>query len=226
MTAGLAGVDERLAGIRHRIEAAGGDPAAITIVAVTKGFGPEAVAASLDAGLEEIGENYAQELIAKAEALVGRAEPGPHWHFLGAPQRNKIGRLAPLVSLWEGMDRAAVLARLAAAHPAAAVLIQVNVVGDPGKGGCEVGEVAGLVGRGRELGLDVRGLMTVGPAGDVEGSRKVFAALARMAADQELAELSMGMTDDFEAAVAEGSTMIRLGRALFGPRPGLGHVRR
>jgi pyridoxal phosphate enzyme (YggS family) len=218
-------VAERLASIRDRIGAAGGDPEAVTVVAVTKGFGPEAVEAGLDAGLHEIGENYAQELLAKAEAVTPRSF-GPHWHFLGAPQRNKIGRLAPIVSLWEGMDREAAIDRLAAVRPGAAVLLQVNVVADPAKAGCDVDDVGRLVDHGRSAGLDVRGLMTVGPAGDIDGSRKVFATLARMAADHELGEISMGMSDDFEAAVAEGSTMIRLGRALFGPRPVAGRARR
>jgi pyridoxal phosphate enzyme (YggS family) len=214
----------RLEQVRARIAAAGGDPARIRLVAVTKGFGPDVVRAARCAGLDDIGENYAQELLGKAAAL--HDDPPPNWHFLGAPQRNKIARLAPLVALWQGIDRAAVIDRLAAVRPGAALLVQVNVVGDPGKAGCSVDEAAPLVERARAAGLDARGLMCVGPAGDPDGTRRGFAALSSLAATVGVEEVSMGMSDDFEVAVAEGSTMLRLGRVLFGPRPGPPRVRR
>ncbi len=217
-----AALEAALRDVRARIAAAAGDPGRVRVVAVTKGFGADVVGSARRAGLDELGENYAQELLAKAAA----AGPGPRWHFLGAPQRNKIARLAPLVHLWQGIDRPEVVDRLAAVRPGAAVLVQVNVVGDPGKAGCAVGETAALAGRARDAGLDLRGLMCVGPAGDPDGSRRAFAALARLARSVEVDEVSMGMSDDFEAAVAEGSTMVRLGRILFGPRPGRTGVRR
>jgi uncharacterized pyridoxal phosphate-containing UPF0001 family protein len=237
----VAGLDDRIATIRARIASAGGSPEAVTVVAVTKGFGPEAVVASLDAGLADIGENYAQELFAKAEALSAEAPRAPlgdhdggppvaavapRWHFLGTPQRNKMARLAPLVTLWQGMDRRSAIDRLAAVDPGAALLVQVNVVGDPAKGGCAIQDVAGLVDHARRLGLDVRGLMCVGPGGDADGAKRGFARLARLGEDNKVDQLSMGMSDDFEVAVAEGATMIRLGRALFGPRPSGDRVRR
>jgi uncharacterized pyridoxal phosphate-containing UPF0001 family protein len=235
VTTTVAALDEQIAAIRSRIAAAGGSPGEVTVVAVTKGFGPEVVAASLDAGLTDIGENYAQELFIKA-AFFGSDRPpepghgtshgafppapdGPRWHFLGSPQRNKMARLAPLVTLWQGMDKRSAIDRLAAVDPVASILIQVNVVGDPAKGGCAVEEVGGLVDHGRQLGLAVEGLMCVGPADDLDGARRCFARLAQLAGDNNLDQLSMGMSDDFEAAVAEGATMVRLGRALFGPRP-------
>jgi uncharacterized pyridoxal phosphate-containing UPF0001 family protein len=137
------------------------------------------------------------------------------WHFLGSPQRNKIPRLAPLVALWQGIDRVAAIDRLADVRPGAAILVQVNVVGDPAKAGCAPDGAGTLVDHARDAGLDVRGLMCVGPAGDPDGTRTV-----------EVGEVSMGMSDDFEAAVAAGSTMVRLGRVLFGPRPGRADVRR
>jgi pyridoxal phosphate enzyme (YggS family) len=201
---------------------AGADPAAVTVVAVTKGFGPEAVRAALDAGLADVGENYAQELVGKAAEI-----PEPvRWHFLGAPQRNKIPALAPLVALWQGVDRDEVLDAIARRRPDAAVLVEVNVAGDEAKHGCRPEDAAGLVERGRDLGLDVRGLMTVAPAGDRHSAQRCFAELAGMAGSLGLKELSMGMSDDFDLAVAEGATMVRLGRALFGPRPGPARARR
>jgi pyridoxal phosphate enzyme (YggS family) len=234
--AAVAGLEDQIAAVRARIASAGGSPEAVTVVAVTKGFGPDAVVASLDAGLADIGENYAQELLAKASALSSETghdhEPGgspvvaPRWHFLGTPQRNKMARLAPLVALWQGIDRRSVIDRLAVVDPDAALLVQVNVVDDPAKGGCPIDEVAGLVDHARQLGLEVRGLMCVGPVGDVDGAKRAFARLAQLGDDNKVDELSMGMSDDFEAAVAEGATMVRLGRALFGPRPSGDRVRR
>lgn len=216
-----AGVTERLEAVRDRIAAAGRDPAGVTVVAVTKGFGAEAGHAALEAGLADLGENYAQELEAKAPSL-----PGARWHLIGPPQRNKIARVAPLVALWQAVDRGAVLERLAAVDPGAALLVQVNVTGEPQKAGCPPAEARGLVAEGRRLGLDVRGLMCVGPAGDRDVAARSFARLAALGRDLGLPELSMGMSDDFDLAVEAGSTMVRLGRILFGPRPGRGAVRR
>jgi uncharacterized pyridoxal phosphate-containing UPF0001 family protein len=104
--------------------------------------------------------------------------------------------------------------------------VQVNVLGDEGKHGCRPDEVAALVAAGRSAGLAVRGLMCVAPAADRDAARRCFARLADLAAAEELPELSMGMSDDFEDAVAAGSTMVRIGRGLFGPRPGAPTVRR
>ncbi len=225
----LTSLDERVAGIRERIAAAGQDPADVAIVAVTKGFGPEAVRAALGAGLADVGENYAQELVAKAEAVAGEtpAASGPvRWHFLGSPQRNKMARVAPFVTLWQGMDRIKAVDHLASLRPDAEILVQVNVVGDPARPGCAPAEVAGLVEHAVQIGIRVRGLMCVGPADDPEGARRSFATMARLGRDHDVDVLSMGMSDDFEVAVAEGSTMLRLGRALFGPRPVAGRARR
>lgn len=215
-------IEERLDRVRERIGAAAGGRGGIKVVAVTKGFAPPVVAAAVEAGLTDLGENYAQELVAKA---LG-APPSVRWHFLGALQRRRVPSLAPHVAMWESMDRAEAANVVAARQPGAAVLIQVNVVGDPGKLGCAPSDAPKLVEHCRGLGLDVRGLMTVGPAEDLEGARRCFAELAAMADDLDLAELSMGMSDDYEIAVAEGATSVRLGRALFGPRPGAGRPRR
>ncbi|HET6965369.1 MAG TPA: YggS family pyridoxal phosphate-dependent enzyme [Acidimicrobiales bacterium] len=215
MTAPAAIVADRLADVRRRVEASGGDPQRVRIVAVTKGFGPDAVEAAREAGLVDVGENYAQELLSKAPA----ARPGTRWHFLGPVQRNKVHRLAAVVSTWHGIDRPAAAEAVAAAAPGSEVMVQVNVIGDPGRPGCSPEEVEELVARIRELPLDLSGLMAVGPADIGERSRECFRWLAGRAAQLGLRELSMGMSDDFEMAVAEGATTLRLGRVLFGARP-------
>lgn len=205
-------VQARADALRRRLaSAAGGRP--VAIVAVTKGFGPEAVAAALAAGIGDVGESYAQEMVAKAgDPRVGAAR----WHFLGAIQRRKVRSLAPLVHLWESVDREAAGQEIARQSPGARVLVQVNVTGAPGRNGCTWGEAPLLVDRLRSIDLDVRGLMAV--AG-VEGPRSQFRRLAGLARDLGLGELSMGMSGDVEVAVEEGATMVRVGRALFGARP-------
>jgi PLP dependent protein len=203
-----------LAAVRLRIERAGGDPDRVRVIGVTKGFGPDAVTAAWAAGLRELGENYAPELVAKAHG----APAGTVWHFLGAVQRNKVAQLAPLVGLWESIARPEEGARVARFAPGAAVLVQVDTTGLPGRNGCAPDAVPGLVARLREQGLDVRGLMTVAAPGE-DAARSAFASVARLADGLGLEERSMGMTADLEAAVAAGSTMVRVGRALFGERP-------
>jgi PLP dependent protein len=215
-------VTSRLEGVRRRVAHAGGDPDNIRIVAVTKGFGPEAVDAAVTAGLRDVGENYAQELLVKAESGPAQAR----WHFLGHVQRNKVRRLAPVVRTWHSIDRIAAAQNVAEASPGAEMMVQVNVIGSPSKPGCSPGEVDDLVARCRRLSLDVSGLMAVGPAGDVEGTRKCFRWLADRARQLGLRELSMGMSDDYEIAIAEGATTLRLGRVIFGPRPGRATVQR
>jgi len=224
-------VVERLAVVRRRIEAAGGTPDAVRVVAVTKGFGPEAVHAAMAAGVTDLGESYADELLAKSAeadaAVEGVADAAPRrWHFLGRVQRNKVRRLAGVVSLWHGVDRVAAGREIAARAPGAAVLVQVNVSGEEQKSGCGFDEGPVLVDDLRHMGLDVRGLMAVGPTGPPELARPGYRRLARLAERLGLGERSMGMTDDLEVAVEEGSTIVRVGRALFGARSGANEVRR
>lgn len=215
-------VAEHAASVRHRIEAAGGDPASVRLVAVTKGFAPELAAVALAAGLADLGENYAQELVAKHEALV--ADPDPHraeptWHFLGRLQTNKVRQLAPLVGLWQSVDRASLVREIANRAPGAAILVQINLSGEEQKGGCSFASAPALVDDARAAGLDVRGLMGVGPAGVPDVARPGFRRLVALAADLGLPERSIGMSADLEVAVQEGATMIRIGRDLFGARP-------
>ncbi len=211
IAARVAEVTERIATAAVR---SGRDPGAVRLVAATKTQPVDAVAELLAAGVGELGENRAQELVAKAPALTSFE---PTWHFIGRLQRNKINQLAPWVGWWQSVDRPALADALAARVPRARVLVEVNVGGEAQKGGCPVGETPALVERGREQGLDVVGLMTVAPAsGD---PRRVFAELTALAGRLGLTELSMGMTGDFEAAIEEGATIVRIGTALFGPRP-------
>ena len=215
MTAEVEVLVARVADVRRRVAASGGDPERIRIVAVTKGFGSDAVAAAQAAGLADVGENYAQEMLAK----VPEAPDGIRWHFLGPVQRNKVARLARSVSTWHGVDRPAAADAVAAAAPGAEVMVQVNVLGDPKRPGCPPEDVDDLVAHVRTLPVDLSGLMAVGPAAVGDASRGCFRWLAERAAALGLRELSMGMSEDFEMAVAEGATTLRLGRVLFGARP-------
>ncbi len=219
----------RVAALRHRIEEAGRDPAGVRIVAVTKGFTSSAVDAARASGLYDIGENYADELLTKVGAGglvgdgagvgVGSGEPETRWHYLGAVQRRRVRVLAPVVSWWQTVSRVVEGVSIASHAPGATVLVEVDTTGAPGRNGCPPSEVPALVASLREQGLDVRGLMTVGPAGPPEESRPGFHLTAHLARDLGLPEVSMGMSDDLDVALSEGSTMVRVGRALFGNRP-------
>ena len=210
---------DRIDRLRTRIVDAGRDPDAVKLVAVTKGFGVDTVEAALSAGLLDLGENYAQDLEAKVGALDPAQRAAVRWHFIGRLQTNKVRLIARDVALWQSVDREALAEQIAKHAPAAAVLVQVNTSGEPQKGGCTPDETARLVARCRELGLEVQGLMCVGPASSPDESRSAFRRLAALADGLDLRERSMGMSDDLDIALAEGSTMIRVGTALFGSRP-------
>ena len=218
MTIGAEQVRAGLGQVRERIVAAGGDPERITVVAVTKGFGVEAVEAAREAGATHVGENYAQELLAKAEALAPGPAPLLALHRR-APDATRSARWrtswtcgSPSIARRSGP-------RWPSGPPGARVLVQVNISGEATKSGCPPENTATLVAALRDLGLDVRGLMGVAAPGDDGRARAQFRRLAEQAAALELAELSMGMSADLEAAVAEGATIVRVGTALFGPRP-------
>jgi PLP dependent protein len=205
----LAAVQERVAGAAAR---AGRLPSAVRLVVVTKGVTPPVMQAALDAGATDLGENRAQELLAKAPALSTE----PTWHFIGRLQRNKVAALAPLVDLWQSVDRIELGQAIAGRAPGAAVLAEVNVADDPAKAGVAPEDTPALVDGLRSFGLSVDGLMTIPAAG--RDPRPAFAALTELAERLGLAEVSMGMSDDFEVAVEEGATIVRVGRAIFGPR--------
>jgi pyridoxal phosphate enzyme (YggS family) len=215
----------RLGEVRERVSAAaraaGRAPEAVTLVVVTKEVGLDAVQAAIAAGVVDVGENRAQDLVARAEVLTDSAL---RWHFIGRLQRNKVRAAAPFVALWQSIDRSDLAAEVGRRAPGAAVLVQVNVTGEVQKGGCAPDDTRALVDACEADGCRVRGLMTVPPAqGD---PRPVFARLREMTDDLGLEACSMGMSGDYEAAIAEGATMVRVGRAIFGPRPGPGDARR
>ena len=188
----------------------------VGIVGVTKGFGAEAIDAAVTAGCDAIGENYAQEVLEK-RATLERLRP--EVQFLGRLQRNKVRQLVGLVDVWCSLDRAAVIDEVAKRSPGARILVQVDTTGDPAKGGCDVDETAALVDRAIGQGLMVDGLMTVGPTGsDSEAARVGFRRVRALVDQLDLVVCSMGMTDDLDVAVQEGSTQVRVGTALFGAR--------
>ena len=211
-------VARALAVVRGRIASATDRPDDVRVVAVTKGHGADAVRSALAAGIPDVGENYATELLAK-DALLPRGTPR-RWHFLGAVQRNKVPDLAPLVAVWQSVDRVEEARRIVSFRPGAEVMIEVALAPGPGRGGVAGPAAAALVDEARSLGLVVVGLMAVGPPGSPEQARPGFRWLAGEARRLGLAEVSMGMSSDLEVAVEEGSTMVRVGTALFGPRPG------
>jgi PLP dependent protein len=221
MRADVSGLAPALDEVRQRIAAAarraGRDPAAVTLVAASKTVPVERVAEAVELGVTDVGENRAQELVTKAGALARTTnDPRVHWHVLGRLQRNKVRRLAPLVTWWETVDREELGSTIARHAPDARVLVEVNLGDEPQKGGCAPGDTGRLTDALRGLGLRVEGLMTIPPQHDEP--RPWFAALRELAADVEVEHLSMGMTGDYEVAVEEGATMVRVGRALFGPR--------
>ena len=225
----FAGLPERLALIRAEIarrQATGGWTHPVTIVAVTKGFGPEAVTAARDAGLPDVGENRVQEALDKMAQVT---DPGIVWHLIGHLQRNKAklipGRFA-LVHSIDSLELAEELAKRAAAQGLRQrVLVQVNVAGEEQKSGCTPADAAPLARRIAALeALALEGLMTIAPLTDApEVQRTTFRGLRQLrdALQQEglwVPTLSMGMSGDFATAVEEGATVIRLGTALFGAR--------
>jgi PLP dependent protein len=223
--------------IRSRILAAGErvgrrDSDAVQVVAVTKGFGPEAVVAAALAGIRTIGENRVQEARAKRPLVVAELEAqGIHpvaWHLIGHLQTNKV-RLALELFDWiaavDSLPLAAALSeRLLAAGRTLPALVEIKTAPEATKHGILPAEALDQVPRIAALpGLDVRGLMTVAPLG--APPRPAFGALARIrdalsGRGLALPHLSMGMSGDYEIAVEEGATMVRLGSALFGPRGG------
>jgi PLP dependent protein len=208
-------VVENLAGLRQRIAAAGGDPARVGILAVTKTFGVDAARAAVAAGLSDLGENYAAELLAKEASFH---PPGVRWHFLGAIQTNKLARLVGAVDCFESVARTREVDQLARRRPGAAIMVQLELSGLPGRNGATQVEAPGLVAAARSAGLEVWGLMTVAPP-EPDAARRAFRRLVEMADDLGLPERSMGMSEDLEIAVEEGSTLLRIGRGLFGARP-------
>lgn len=222
---GVAEIRKRLSELEARIaehlpvqiDGSEGLSPEVNILGVTKSFAGELIRDAHAAGVHRIGENYAQELLSKAEVI--KSIDGLQVHFIGQLQSNKVRSLVGLVDRFDTVDRDSLISELARRAPGARILIQVDTSGQPGKGGCAPGEVAALCDVASDLGLSVEGLMTVGPTdGDPEAARPGFALVRALADQLGLRECSMGMSGDLEVAISEGATEIRVGRALFGPR--------
>jgi pyridoxal phosphate enzyme (YggS family) len=212
--------------VSEALERAGREPGGVTIVAVTKAFGADMVRRVIAAGIADIGENRVQEMVAKAAEI----DVPCRWHLIGALQRNKAAKaaaLAHLIHAVDGVPIAQTLDRIARERGARSrVLLEVNTSGEASKHGVEPSAAPAM---GETLaalpGLDWQGLMTIGPlGGDLGAARRCFQQLRHLAEDLRLRsglalpELSMGMSDDFEVAIEEGATIIRVGRVITGDR--------
>jgi pyridoxal phosphate enzyme (YggS family) len=238
MTAAAAA--DRLAQVRQSIEracaAAGRSASEVTLIGVSKRQPAQKIAQAVSAGLRHIGENYVQELQAKrpdVEALISAEQAKElHWHMIGGLQRNKARAVVPLVASVDSLDRESLAKELdrraAEAGRVLDVCIQVNLSEEPQKSGVMSEATTVLLAACAGLAhLRVTGLMTVPAAGsDPEASRPAFArlralrdTLQKQAGGGDLRELSMGMSGDFEVAIEEGATQVRIGTTLFGPRP-------
>jgi pyridoxal phosphate enzyme (YggS family) len=219
----------RVHAIKSRFtELVGSDSQKVALIAVTKTFPASAMAAAFAAGCDGVGENYAQELIAKLpEVPLASRLPV---HFIGHVQTNKVRGLYELVDVWQTVDRSSLvkeLARECARRQAISdnlgppeIYIQVNATGEQQKSGCAPTDVSRLVAEACNAGLYVGGLMTVGPSsGEPVATRQAFRLVAQLKTDLGLAECSMGMSGDYDIAIEEGSTAVRIGTALFGDRP-------
>jgi PLP dependent protein len=216
-------VAANVAAVKKRIalgaERAGRDPASIVLIAAAKKKPAAMVDAAIAAGVTDIGENYVQEAVAK-QALVTRPA---RWHMIGHLQRNKAKRAVEMFDLIQSVDNIelgrALGAQAEARQRPVRVLIEVNLGGELTKSGVEPAKLAGLTASLRAVPyLTVEGLMTMPPPGPLESSRPFFCRLRALRDELGLKELSMGMTADFEVAVEEGATMVRVGTAIFGER--------
>jgi len=221
VAANLEAVRSRIAAASER---AGRDPAGVTLVgasAAFKGVTNAQIEAALAAGLHDFGENRVQAAAERIAALGPRAREAT-WHLIGHLQRNKVREALALFDILEAVDSLRLAEDLSRrSDHAVSILLEVNVAGEASKFGfapVEVGAAVAAIGKLPKI--DLRGLMTVAPAAaDPEAVRPVFRELRELAAANGLRELSMGMTNDFEVAIEEGATIVRVGRAIFGEWP-------
>ena len=210
-------VEKRVTQAAHRV---GRAPEEIAIVVVTKEVAPQAIEAALKAGIRHIGENRVQEAKEKI-ALLSALEPRPTWHMVGHLQINKVKTAVEIFDIIHSIDSLRVAEAIShRAQKTIPVLLQVNISGEGTKSGFSGAELPKVLEEVARLpSLEVRGLMTIAPAvKDPEEVRPIFRTLRELRDSLGLEHLSMGMTDDFEVAVEEGATMVRIGRAIFGER--------
>lgn len=219
------------AAIAEAAERAGRDPGEVTLVAVTKTIAAERVREAYDAGLRVFGENRVQEGGAKIATLAPEM-PGVDWHLIGHLQTNKIKPAVEAFTVIESVDSLRLAERIdrqmATVGPTMPILLEVNIAGEEAKSGFSADDLREAFPQLLTLRhLELRGLMTVAPlAGDLEAVRPVFRALRDLRDELRdrypltgFADLSMGMSNDYQVAIQEGATMVRIGRALFGERP-------
>lgn len=211
----LARVRERIANACARARR---DPNSVRLLAVTKVFGPDAIRAAWQLGLREFGENYVQEMERKAPAIADLT--GARFHLIGHLQSNKSKKAAQLFSSIDSVDSSKIAQRLDAESQALDAMIEVKLSEEESKSGADPSDVPAIVDAIRSSRhLRLVGLMTVPPwSEDPERSRPYFARLRELAAQHAIPELSMGMSNDLEAAIEEGATWVRVGTALFGRR--------
>jgi pyridoxal phosphate enzyme (YggS family) len=219
-------IAENIAGLRARIDAAaaraGRDPGCVRLVgasAISKGVSDAAVLEALEAGLTDFGENWLQEAEERIERMAAKIDRRATWHFIGHVQRNKAAGVLKLFDIIHSVDSLRLAQRMSErAERPARILLEVNASGEASKFGFAPSELAEAIATiGRLPNLELAGLMTMAPqVENPEDTRPVFRTLRELAAANGLSELSMGMTEDFEVAVEEGATMVRLGRAIFG----------
>jgi len=222
-------IAERLGEVRERIAAAakssGRHAHAVRLVLASKTQPPAAIVAAYNAGARDFGENYVQEAVAKRSELGGY--PDLQWHLIGNLQRNKVRIATATFDLIQTLDRISIATALHRCRqkPLFAVLLQVNIGGEASKAGVAPSAAEGLIDEVRDL-VTIQGLMAVPPpSSNTSIARRWFAELRELRnqlaskTGLELSDLSMGMSDDYEAAIAEGATIVRIGRAVFGARP-------
>ena len=198
------------------IAATGRELSSVRIVAMTKGYDATAVEAAVAHGVTTVGENYVGELAQKRAALPTLAV---RWHYVGALQTNKIARISAVADVVGGVSRRKEIDKLVAVAPQSTIDIQVDVTTLAQRNGAAPDEVVSLVDYARDQGLRVRGLMTVAPP-EPDGAALAFATVRDLADRAGVLERSMGMSEDYVAALHYGATELRLGRLLFGPREG------
>lgn len=228
----LTSITARLAEVRTLVaaacERAGRDPAEMTLVGVSKTHPLETVAAALEAGMVDLGENRAQEFVTKASEAT-EAGLRPRWHYIGHLQRNKVRQVLPHLYALHSVDSERLVEEITrwwelGIRPASGeplrCYVEVNVAGEAQKHGSDTDGLTSLLrAAAASEAIEVAGLMTVAPqVSDPEEARPVFRELRKLAAAHGLSGLSMGMTEDYGVAIEEGATVIRVGRAIFGER--------
>lgn len=211
-------VEQRFQDVRSRIAGCGVDPATVKIVAVTKGFGTWAIQAAIRLGCEFVGESYAQELKMKYENLSNIEKDSCRVHFIGGLQTNKIKLVSKHVDVWQSVDRVSLIDEIAKRSPKAKIMLQLDLAGESTQGGCGLDAAPVLLERAIDAGLETVGCMAIAPRGSPLVIEKSFLELCTFADAHGLVERSIGMSGDLEIAIKSGSTMVRVGTALFGAR--------